>query len=604
MAQVKFKYGLLANIGSLSVDDGQFIVARDAATNRAEIYVDTGTGASATRLRVGDFEAYDTLSDLQTADPSHNKLYYVKQNNLLAVWDAQAASGSGAFVQVNDGGIQDITVTGAGNVVSSASFDASTGVLTLTKGITALESADVATAISTAIQALDTTNDVTIASESNGVVTIKAGISETDGIIGAGSGSDITLAKVATTGDADDVEYTTGVSVKDALDTLNGSDSTTGSVAKAVKDAVDGLDVTEFALAEKASGTGVVTIHGAKEVDGKISVGTTAANDVVLAAVAGTGAASDVSYSQTIGAQTVTNVDDALDALVTQTAGGVASKTVYITETSGGSGDAFSKKYGIYQGATGSASSPVAGEKLADIDIPKDMVVEDGSVVDVVFDSSDNTLHEGSISGTDVTAEIKGTGTATAADAGKYIKLVIANATSNHLWIKATDLVDIYTVEQSATQIQLAIDNNNVISATIVAGSVGATELDSTVNASLAKADSAVQSITTGTANGTIEVDGTDVAVAGLGSAAFADTTAFDASGAASTAAAGVVGQSGDTASDDTVYGAKAYADAAADDALSDAIGTSGDAASADTIYGAKAYADAAATAALTWGTF
>ena len=151
---------------------------------------------------------------------------------------------------------------------------------------------------------------------------------------------------------------------------------------------------------------------------------------------------------------------------------------MYITQTSGSSSDPYSKRYGIYQGANGSSASPVVGEKLADIDIPKDMVVEDGSVVDVVFDDSDNTLHEGSISGTDVTTEIKGSATATADDAGKYIKLVIANASSSHLWIKATDLVDIYTAEQNATQIQLAIDNNNVISATVVAGSIGATELD------------------------------------------------------------------------------------------------------------------------------
>ena len=48
-------------------------------------------------------------------------------------------------------------------------------------------------------------------------------------------------------------------------------------------------------------------------------------------------------------------------------------------------------------------------------------------------------------------------------------------------------------------------------------------------------ADSALQKedITTGSANGTIAVDGTDVEVKGLGSAAYADTTAFDAAGVA-----------------------------------------------------------------------
>lgn len=54
------------------------------------------------------------------------------------------------------------------------------------------------------------------------------------------------------------------------------------------------------------------------------------------------------------------------------------------------------------------------------------------------------------------------------------------------------------------------------------------------------KADSALQKadITTGTANGTIAVDGTDVSVKGLGSAAYAATTAFDAAGDADQALA------------------------------------------------------------------
>lgn len=51
-----------------------------------------------------------------------------------------------------------------------------------------------------------------------------------------------------------------------------------------------------------------------------------------------------------------------------------------------------------------------------------------------------------------------------------------------------------------------------------------------------AKADTAIQSVVTGSANGTIAVDGTDVAVKGLGSAAYTDSTAYDAAGSASTA--------------------------------------------------------------------
>lgn len=221
-------------------------------------------------------------------------------------------------------------------------------------------------------------------------------------------------------------------------------------------------------------------------------VGETPDVTFTLADVAISGDADDLAYDNTTSSLESTNVQDAIDEVAASSTSGVASKTVYITETAGQTSDPYSKRYGIYQGSTGSSASPEVSEKLADIDIPKDMVVEDGVVVDVVFDPSDDTLHEGSISGTDVTAEIKGSDPATSADAGKYIKLTIANAASSHLWIKATDLVDIYTAQQNATQIQLVIDANNVISATVVAGSIDTTELANSAVTTAKIADDAV----------------------------------------------------------------------------------------------------------------
>lgn len=83
------------------------------------------------------------------------------------------------------------------------------------------------------------------------------------------------------------------------------------------------------------------------------------------------------------------------------------------------------------------------------IDIPKDMVVESGEVV------------------VDPVGQ----------EAGTYIKLKLANVVEP-LYINVGKLVDIYTVKADATQIQLAIDPaTREISATIVAGSVGAAEL-------------------------------------------------------------------------------------------------------------------------------
>ena len=193
--------------------------------------------------------------------------------------------------------------------------------------------------------------------------------------------------------------------------------------------------------------------------------------------------ATNVPFDDTTAHTGSSTVQGAIESIAQATGGGVAAKTVYVTETSGGSSDPYSKRYGIYQGGEGSAANPDPSEKLADIDIPKDMVVEDGSFVDIVFKASDNTLHEGSESGADVTEAIKGPGgTATAADAGKYLKLIIANATSTAVYIKATDFIDIYT-GGSSTYIDVTIDGSNVITATLNAAAV----------ALLTKADTAIQ---------------------------------------------------------------------------------------------------------------
>ena len=192
--------------------------------------------------------------------------------------------------------------------------------------------------------------------------------------------------------------------------------------------------------------------------------------------------ATNVPFDDTTAQTGSSTVQGAIESIAQATGGGVAAKTVYITETAGGSGDIYSKRYGIYQGGEGSSSTPDPTELLANIDIPKDMVVESGSVVEIFFDSSDNTLHEGSISGPDVTTAIKGSTTPTSADAGKYIKLIIANASSTAIYIKVTDLVDLYT-GGSSTYIDVTIDGSNVITAS----------LNATAIALLNKADSAVQ---------------------------------------------------------------------------------------------------------------
>ena len=151
------------------------------------------------------------------------------------------------------------------------------------------------------------------------------------------------------------------------------------------------------------------------------------------------------------------------------------------------------------------------------IDIPKDMVVSSGAVV------------------TNPTGQ----------PAGTYIELTLANATNDKLYINVGDLIEYVTSgSQTGDMVVVNVDaNNHQVTATITDGTVTKAKLASAVQTSLNLADSALQKadITTGGANGTISVDGDDVAVKGLGSAAYAATTDFDAAGAADAVYAAVV---------------------------------------------------------------
>ena len=96
---------------------------------------------------------------------------------------------------------------------------------------------------------------------------------------------------------------------------------------------------------------------------------------------------------------------------------------------------------------------------------------------------------------------------------------------------------EIQKVAQSVLDKNVTAEGDTYVSATANGNKVTVSASDST-KASLALADSALQAsgITTGTANGTIAVNGADVAVKGLGSAAYTNADEYDAKGAAADA--------------------------------------------------------------------
>ena len=142
------------------------------------------------------------------------------------------------------------------------------------------------------------------------------------------------------------------------------------------------------------------------------------------------------------------------------------------------------------------------------INIPKDLVVASGSVVEL----EDGALPDG------------------VAVAGTYIKLVLANS-AKPIYINVSTLIEYVTGgsgENDAIQINVSSDTHKV-TARVKEGSLTKEMLAAGVVASLDKADTAVQTVVAGDTNGTIKVDGNAVAVTGLQDAAFATVESINA---------------------------------------------------------------------------
>lgn len=176
------------------------------------------------------------------------------------------------------------------------------------------------------------------------------------------------------------------------------------------------------------------------------------------------------------------------------------------------------------------------------INIPKDLVVASGSVETFVA----GKLPEG------------------VTEAGTYIQLNLANS-AKPLYINVGTLIEYVTGgsgENDAIQINVSSDTHKV-TASVKDGSITIGMLAADVVASLGKADSSVQVVAAGDTNGTIKVDGKEIAVTGLQDAAYATVKSINdtAQGYVNTAKVALEGATTDTDESATIAGAKKYAD-------------------------------------------
>lgn len=166
-------------------------------------------------------------------------------------------------------------------------------------------------------------------------------------------------------------------------------------------------------------------------------------------------------------------------------------------------------EYHVEYDSTNKVIKLVAGADSSKMSIPTDDFIKDGMISSVTIDEATQEL----------------------------VITWNTDAGIDETRIKLAELCDIYTgVDGTTVKVEVSADDK--ISAEVKEGSIESkhlaaaagilkAQLDKGVRDSLDLADSAVQEISTGSANGTISVDGTDVAIKGLGSMAYKTDTDY-----------------------------------------------------------------------------
>lgn len=484
MAFVSFRKGLRASLPS-AITAGTFYVT----TDERAIYLDVNDD---TRIRLGDFQEFATLAELQAnTNPNTTALYYVADINCLAKYNGTE------YVQINrDTGATSFEVTGDGNAITAVAYDATGRKLTLTKGATFATPGDVDTKIAAATGDLtynETKYDTVKAyvdAKTSGIATdaalsdLQSDVSELEGkvanletAIGEGGSVEtqidnkIAELKLTETYEPIGTGAEEAGKVQDALDEYKtANDAAVKSAADAAKAAQDDVAALEKAVGTPTEGKTIVEMiadaqaaatYDDTKVKEDIAANAEAAADAMTEAQAKVASVSAGDNSVTIGgtatAPTVAaklsqDADNALELVEDGLKVVIPAAAEYSIVKAESSGD-FAAIYNLTK------DGAVVG---ASINIPKDMVVESGSVVE---------NPEGQAEGT-------------------YIKLVLQNV-AEPLFINVGSLIEYVTSGSAADDmVVISISDDHKVTAAITDGSITLAKLSTEIQTAIGKAHS------------------------------------------------------------------------------------------------------------------
>lgn len=433
---VNFKRGLRANLPT-TYTPGTFMVT----TDECGLYLDID---DKTRIRIGDFQEFASLAALQAnTNPSTTALYYVADINCLAKWNGAE------YIQINrDTGMTSVEVVGDGNAVTAAAYDPVTRKLTLTMGATYTTAGDVNTAIGNKVGDLtigDTTHETVKA-----YVDAKTSGIATDAALGDLADRVAELEKI-------DHEHAN----KAVLDGITEEKVTAWDAAE--QNAKDYAD--ELAKNYDASGAAktvqdnldaeIERAQGAEKAASDAAAGALAEAQKKVASVAAGDASVTVGGTSTEPTVAV-KLDDSADNAIKLTENGlkveIGAAPEYTIVKAENAGD-YAAVYNLTKDGT------VVG---ASINIPKDMVVESGSVVE---------NPEGQAEGT-------------------YIKLVLQNV-AEPLYINVGSLIEYVTSGSAAgDMVVISISDDHKVTASITDGSITLAKLSTEIQTAIGKAHS------------------------------------------------------------------------------------------------------------------